>query len=145
MKIRVEHGDYDENEIVLYCKALDDEVLEALSLLRERSIKIAANKDGEIHVLKPGDILFIEAVDGKTFLYTAKAVLETSQSLMRIEELHGDAGFLRIGKSQLVNLFHVAKLRSMPNSRIEITLQNNEKLIVSRHYVQDLKEKLRLV
>ncbi len=41
-----------------------------------------------------------------------------------------------------MNLYRVAKLCSMPNSRIEITLQNNEKLIVSRHYIHALKEKL---
>ncbi|MEL7610381.1 MAG: LytTR family transcriptional regulator DNA-binding domain-containing protein [Bacillota bacterium] len=41
-----------------------------------------------------------------------------------------------------MNLYHVSKLKSLPNSRIGITLKNGENLIVSRHYIQDLKEKL---
>ncbi|MDL2327821.1 LytTR family transcriptional regulator DNA-binding domain-containing protein [Ruminococcaceae bacterium OttesenSCG-928-A11] len=142
MRIRVEHGEFDENEVVLRCKELDDEMLEVLALLRERTAKLAAYKDGETHMLQPADIFYAEAVEGKTFVYTLDMVLEAAQSLAQLEDRHGEAGLLRIGKSQLVNLYHVAKLRSMPNSRIEITLNNNERLIVSRHYIQNLKDKL---
>lgn len=142
MKIRVEHGEFDENEVLLRCRKLDDEMLEILSLLRERSFKLAARKDGEIYFLKPGDIFYAEAVDGKTFVYTPDMVLETARSLTRLLDVYGDMGFVRIGKSQIVNLYYVSKLRSLPNSRIEITLKNREKLIVSRHYIHSLKEKL---
>ncbi|MEA4921427.1 MAG: LytTR family DNA-binding domain-containing protein [Clostridiaceae bacterium] len=142
MKILVEHGPFDENEIVLRCKELDQEMLEILELLRERSARIAAYKDGEIHMLQSSDIYYAEAVDGKTFIYTKDMVLETYQSLAALQDEHGDWGVIRIGKSQLVNLYHVLKLKSLPNSRIEITLKNGEKLIASRHYIQNLKEKL---
>ncbi len=142
MKIRVEHGDFLENEIILRCGQLDDEMMEVLALLRERSAKIACFKDGEIHFLLPGDIFYAEAVDGKIFLYTADLVLQTHQSLAALLDRHEEAGLLRIGKSQLCNLYHVAKLKSLPNSRVEITLKNHERLIVSRHYVQSLKERL---
>ncbi|MDL2293679.1 LytTR family transcriptional regulator DNA-binding domain-containing protein [Ruminococcaceae bacterium OttesenSCG-928-D13] len=142
MKIRVEHGDNDENELVLRCRELDDEMLEVLAVLRERSAKLTGYKDGETHLVQPGDVLFAEAVDGKTFLYTEDTVLETHQSLFALQEAYGETGLLRIGKSQLCNLHHVAKLKSLPNSRIEITLDNGEKLIVSRRYIQDLEEKL---
>ncbi|MDL2218613.1 LytTR family transcriptional regulator DNA-binding domain-containing protein [Christensenellaceae bacterium OttesenSCG-928-M15] len=145
MKIRVEHGGYDENELVLHCKELDEECLEILALLRERGVKTAAYLDGETHMLKPGDIFYAETVDGKTFLYTAEKVFETAHSLAALQEKHEHAGLIRIGKSQLVNLYHVRKLKSLPNSRIEITLKNGERLIVSRHYVQNLKEKLGLL
>lgn len=142
MKIRVEHGDFDENEIVLRCKELDDEALEVLALLRERSVKLTGYVNGEAHIINPGKLLYAEAVDGKTFLYTADMVLQTHQSLAALESAHAHAGLIRIGKSQLVNLHHVMRLRSIPNSRIEITLKNSEKLIVSRHYTAALKERL---
>lgn len=142
MKILVEHGAFDENEVVLRCKELDEEMLEILALLKERSSRLAAYKDGEIHMLQAADIYYAEAVDGKTFIYTKDMVLESSQSLSALQDEHGDWGVIRIGKSQLVNLYHVSKLKSLPNSRIEITLRNGEKLIASRHYIQNLKEKL---
>ncbi|MDL2205679.1 LytTR family transcriptional regulator DNA-binding domain-containing protein [Eubacteriales bacterium OttesenSCG-928-N13] len=142
MKIRVEHVDFEENEIILRCRELDDEMLEVLAVLRERSAKLAGFKDGETHLMQPSDVLFAEAVDGKTFLYTTDAVLETHRSLFSLQEAYGETGLLRISKSQLCNLHHVAKLKSLPNSRIEITLDNAERLIVSRRYIQDLEEKL---
>ncbi len=145
MKLLVEHGDYDENELVLRCKTLDDECLEVLALLRERGAKLVAFKEGQTHIIQPADVCYAEAVDGKTFLYTADMVLETSQSLSLLQEKHEDRGLIRIGKSQLVNLYHVGTLKSLPNSRIEITLKNGERLIASRHYVQNLKEKLGLL
>lgn len=142
MKIRVEHGEFPENEVVLRCKELDDEMLEVLALLHERSARIACFKDGETHFLLPGEVFYAEAVDGKTFLYTSNLILETHQSLSALHNRHEEAGLMRIGKSQLCNLYHVAKLKSLPNSRVEITLKNSERLIVSRHYVQSLKERL---
>ncbi|MDR0381981.1 MAG: LytTR family transcriptional regulator DNA-binding domain-containing protein [Oscillospiraceae bacterium] len=145
MKIRVEHGAYEENELVLHCKELDDECLSVLALLRERSAKLVAFKDGETHVLRPDDVCYAESVDGKTFLYTADTVLESGQSLAALQEKYEGLGFIRIGKSQLVNLYHVGSLKSLPNSRIEITLKNGERLVASRHYVQNLKEKLGLL
>lgn len=142
MKIRVEHGDYTENEIVLRCRELDEEALEVLALLRDRSSKLIARKDGAIHVLSPNDICYADSVDGRTFLYTADSVFETGQSLTVLQERHEEAGLIRIGKSQLVNLYHVVKLKSLPNSRIEITIKGGERLIASRHYVQSLKHRL---
>ena len=145
MKIRVEHGEYEDSELILRCKELDDECLSVLALLRERSSKLIAFKDGETLMLRPDDIYYAESVDGKTFLYTKGAVLEIYHSLTALQEKHENAGLIRIGKSQLVNLYYVSKLKSLPNSRIEITLKNGERLIVSRHYVQSLKEKLGLL
>lgn len=142
VKIRVEHGDYDENEIILRCRELDDEMMEVLAILRERSAKLVGYIDGEAHILPPGDILFADAVDGKTFLYTQAAVLQTHKSLAGLQEAYEETGLIRISKSQLCNLHHVSKLKSLPNSRIEVTLKNGERLIVSRHYIQNLKEKL---
>lgn len=145
MIIQVEHGDFEENKIVLHCKELDDEMLEVLTLLRERSAKLIGYKDGEAHIISPGELYYAEAVDGKTFLYTAEAVLETSRSLASLLKVHNGMGLVRTGKSQIINLHHVIKLKSLPNSRIELTLKNSERLIASRHYVQSIKENLGLI
>ena len=145
MKIRVEHGDFEEAELILRCRELDDECLAVLALLRERDARVTAFKDGQAHMLEPRDICYAESVDGKTFLYTATLVLESGQSLTTLQERHEGDGLIRVGKSQLVNLRHVAALKSLPNSRIEMTLKNGERLIASRHYVQSLKEKLGLL
>ncbi len=144
MKITVEHVDCEENEIVLRCKSVDEEILEILSILKEQTFKIPAKKDGNVTILTPREILYADAVDNKVFLYTNDSVYETSETLHLIESKFTNFGFLRIGKSQVVNLQHVRNLRNLLNSRTELTLNNNEKLIVSRHYTQLLKNRLGL-
>lgn len=142
MKIRVEHVPIEENEVVLRCKELDEEMLEIVSLLRERIAKLAVYKDGETHMLTPADILYAESVDGKTFICTKENVYDTAGSLTQLEAAYEGTGMLRISKSQIVNLYKVESLKSLPNSRVQIVLQNGERLVVSRHYVQALKTKL---
>lgn len=145
MKILVEHGSFEENEVVLRCQELDGEMLEILQFLKERNTRLVGYHNGEAHMLVPGDIYYAEAVEGKTFLYTKEKVLDCPQSLAYLQDAYGDMGLIRIGKSQLVNLYQVAKLKSMPNSRIALTLHSGEKLIASRHYIQNLKEKLGMI
>lgn len=144
MKIIVEHVDCEENEIILRCKNIDDEMLEILSILKEQTFKLPAKKDGNVTMLTPREILYADAVDNKVFLYTSDSVYETSETLQLIETKFASFGFLRIGKSQVVNLQHVRSLRNLLNSRIELTLINNERLIASRHYAQLLKNRLGL-
>lgn len=145
VKISVEHGDFATNEILLRCRTLDEEMLEILTLLQSRSARIPASLEGEIHMLSPGEVLYAESVEERIFLYTSDSVFESKSSLAGLESRHLESGFFRIGKSQLVNLYQVKQLKSLPNSRIGITLQNGEKLIASRHYAQRLKEKLGLL
>jgi len=144
LKITVEHVDCEENEVILRCKKIDEEMLEILSILKEQSLKLPAKKDGNITMLTPREIFYADAVDNKVFLYTGDNVYETSETLQLIESKFINFGFLRIGKSQVVNLQHVRNLRNLLNSRVELTLINNERLIVSRHYAQLLKNKLGL-
>lgn len=144
LKITVEHVDCEENEIILRCKSIDDEILEILSILKEQTFKMPAKKDGNVTMLTPREILYADAVDNKVFLYTNDSVYETSETLQLIESKFINFGFLRIAKSQVVNLQHVRNLKNLLNSRVELTLNNNEKLIVSRHYAQLLKNRLGL-
>ncbi len=142
MRIKVEHKENGENEIILRCKNLDEEMLEVLSMLKDRTLRIVAKKDDELLMLLPNQVFYAEAVDGNTFLYTEDLVVETHESLAQLEMKYEDTGFIRIGKSQLMNLYHVEKIRSLINSRIEVTLKSGEILIVSRHYKQALLNKL---
>jgi DNA-binding LytR/AlgR family response regulator len=142
VKITVEHVPSDENEIILRCKQLDSEMLEILAYLKETMMRIAAYKDDEMIMLIPNEIFYAEAVDNKTFIYTKDAVMETNESLAHLETKYSSVGFVRIGKSQLINLHHVKKLRSIINSRIEVTLESGDRLVVSRHYVRAFKNSL---
>lgn len=142
LRIQVEHHQGGENEVILRCEKLDEEMLEILAFLKDRSTKIAASKEGEIFVFSPDEIYYAEAVDARTFLYTKDHVYDSQLSLAELELRYGDMGMLRIAKSQVVNFRHIKKLKSLPDRRIILTLASGEKMIVSRHYKQALVEKL---
>ena len=82
MKITVEHKDVPENEIVLRCRELDDEMLHVLSLLRSGMQTICGwTEDRQMVFLCPGEVLYAESVDNRTWLYCEDAVRRTTLTL----------------------------------------------------------------
>ena len=144
MKITVEYIASGEDEIVLKCRQLDSKMQRILSFIEESMEKMVVQKGYEKFLLQPDDVFYVEAVDNKTFVYTKDAVLETQDTLNNIENKYYNVGLIRIGKSQLVNLNHIKKLKSISNSRIEVTLESDERLVVSRHYARMFNSRLGL-
>lgn len=145
MKITVEHMPVAENEVVLRCPALDEEMLRVLSLLRSSLQKLCVwNEERQITLLSPSEVLYCESVEERTFVYTAQAVLQTALGLAELESRFSDLGLFRVGKSALANLYHIRTLSSQPGGRIEATLETGERLVVSRHYAPLLRERLGL-
>ncbi|MGL5150831.1 MAG: LytTR family DNA-binding domain-containing protein [Clostridium sp.] len=145
MKITVEHMDIDENEIILRCKSIDDEMLHILSFLKSRTQKLCAFKDkNELIFLSPDSILYCESVDEKVFLYSEHEVYQTALNLAELENNYSSVGFVRISKSMVVNLHKIEKLRSFTSGRIEVIMKNHERIIVSRHYAPILRQKLEI-
>lgn len=135
MKITVEHTPVLENEVVLRCPELDQEMLWVLSLLRSGLQKLCVWNEGrEAVLLSPGEVVYCDSVEDRSFVYTAGAVYQTALSLAELEGRYGDLGFFRVGKAAVVNLHRIRSLKSQPGNRIEATLETGEKLMVSRHY-----------
>ncbi|MBP9997445.1 MAG: LytTR family transcriptional regulator [Lachnospiraceae bacterium] len=89
------------------------------------------------------DILYIESVDNRTFLYTADEVYRVRERLYELENMLLDASFLRISKGVVVNLLKIVSIKPALNGRFAAVLTNNEEVIISRKYVPDLKKKIR--
>ena len=143
MKITIEHCDVPENEIILRCPELDDEMLHILALLKSQNQRICAlDENKDLTFLSPNDVLYAESVDEKTFLYCENIVYRTSLSLSELSYKYENIGFFRIGKATVVNLHRILNLKSQTDGRIEATLQNKEKLIISRHYAPLLRQQL---
>lgn len=84
-----------------------------------------------------------ESVDEHTFAYTAGGVYRVQPSLTALAEAHGKLGFFRCSKSMAVNLRRVASLKGGDYGRVYATLQNGEKILVSRRYAKALRETLK--
>lgn len=145
MKIHVEHTDIAEPELLIRCRDLDEEVLHVLSLLKSHSQKICVyNEVRDLIFISPGEVLYADTVDDKTFLYAESAVYRIPMTLSEFASRYEDVGFLRISKSACINLHRIRHLKSCVGGRIEATMLNQEKIIISRHYSPLLRQQLGL-
>lgn len=145
MKITVEHADLPENEVILRCPTLDEEMLGVLSLLRSGLQRLCVWDDSrQATLLSPNEVIYCETVEDKVFVYTGRAMYQTALSLGELESRYGALGFFRSGKSAVVNLHRIRSLSSQGAGRIQATLETGEKLIVSRRYAPLLRERLGL-
>lgn len=145
MKIIVdEDQSLDHVEVIFRTPRIDADVIEAISRLRLFDQKLTGQAEGVTHIVSAKDVLYFESVDKKTFFYTADKVFETQMRLYEIEDKLANCGFVRIGKSIVVNLKEVASLKSDVAGKMIATLSNGERAVISRAYTPLIKQKLGL-
>ena len=145
MKIRIEQTSLEENEVILRCAQLDDEMLRVLSLLRSGMQKLLVwNEQRETLPLSVSKVVYCETVEEKTFVYTHDGIYQTALSLAELEDRWGDLGLFRAGKSSVMNLHEIQKLKNCGSGRIEALLTTGEKMVISRRYAPILRERLGL-
>jgi DNA-binding LytR/AlgR family response regulator len=131
--------DGEEEHIVVKCHNISPELLSVLNSLKAQGNSLIAYIGNEIHKVDPADILYIESVDNKTFLYCVGNVYESRQKLYELEEVLSN-DFLRISKSVIVNLSKVKSLIPSMSGRLDAILSSGERVVISRQYVGNLKK-----
>lgn len=145
MKITIEMpGPGEEDEIIVRCATLDERLMNLIYSLKSEQDKLTGYVEDKIVKLQPKDIYYFESVDSKVFAYTAKGMYEVHKKLYEIEAEYAHTDFLRISKSIIVNVAKIAYLKPIFNGRFEAKLKNDEKIIISRQYVLELKKKLEI-
>lgn len=132
----------NEVEIVINCKAIDDRIVKIIEKLREEENVITGVKDSKVHIIKPENVLYFESVDKRTFIYTKEEIYESNLRLYEIEDKFSSYHFFRASKSTIINISKISVINPIIGGRVEVLLENKEKLIVSRQYVSILKAKL---
>ncbi len=143
MKITVkESPDINETEVVIRCTKVDDSVNRIISAIQLANAKLLGVKNGVSFQVDLSDILYFESVNRKTFLYTENDVYEIDKRLYELEnDLHGQS-FFRVSKAMIINLYRVHSIRSEIGSRLILTMDNGEKIVVSRQYAGSIKAAL---
>ena len=85
------------------------------------------------------DIYYIENVERKLFLYTKEDVYRFDGTMADIESRIYDTGLVRISRTCIMNTEYLREIRQIRNSHLEAVMENDEKLIVSRKYLPDIK------
>lgn len=145
MKITIEEqATARDIEVTIVCARADRRVLDMVARLRMFDRKVTGISEGCTRVVAAEDILYIESVDKRTFIYTKDIVLETNLRLYEMEERLADCDFLRIAKGCIANFRAIVALKPYINGRIIATMENGEQLIISRQYAPGIKTKLGL-
>lgn len=142
MNIQILENLKDALQVVIYCRQIDDEVLRLKSHIELFDRKLQAKKENELRFVNSLDVLFFESVDNRTFLYTEDDVLEIKQRLYELEGILSDKDFIRISKSQIVNVNKIKVLKPELNRTILATMCNGEQLCISRKYVRAMRNML---
>lgn len=127
------------------CKQLTPDVEKILTMLRMMNHQLTAKKNEETYLLDIAQIVYIESVDRKCFVYTSDEMYESDLRLYELEHQLEEYGFFRVSKSFLIHLHKVQSLKAEINRKVRITMSNGEQIIASRQYAEELKKRLGVV
>ena len=140
MKVTVSKDIESGTAVEIHCREVTPETERLERYIRRFDERLTASENGSTYNVSVEEILYIESVDKKTFLYTAGHVLRTEKRLYELEEILDAKTFFRCSKSVIVNLNKVSKLKPEVTRNILATLTNGEVIVISRRYVSALKE-----
>lgn len=144
MDVKISKIPETESELVdIRCHSETDSVREIADFVRSRQGQLAGMLDGRQYAIAVSEILYIESVDNRTFIYTDSKVYESKQRIYELEDILKPKHFLRISKASLVNLMKITSVKPALGGRFSAVLSNGEEVIISRKYVTDLKKTLR--
>ena len=132
-----------EEELILNYQQINSEVEAVLVFMEKHQKKLMGKSNGETVLFSPQEILYVEKVDDRTFVYTADKEIQMDMSLYSIELLLNDEHYFRCSKSMIINVYKVERLKSMASNRIDATLVSGEHIIISRTYASDFRKLLR--
>lgn len=143
MKLTINQSlDYREPEIIINCSVTDEHLQKLIDVIRQFTFSLKGVFNGCTYNIPLESIMYIDSVDGRTFLYCSDQIYEYKDTLASLEHLLLHSPFVRISKNCIMNSYSLKSVKSTPNHRMEAYLKNGEKLIVNRNYIESLKKKL---
>ena len=143
MKYTIEQIAKGEDELILRYQRLNGEVEAVLQFMNAPPKKLIGTKDNTQAVIDFADILYVETVDRKTFIYTADDVFRSELTLVQLEEVLNTVNYFRCAKSMIINIDKISTLKSLASNRIDATLVNGEHIIISRTYASEFRKILK--
>lgn len=144
MEINIRNIGPDEQEYFeIGCHKVDSNINDIVRFIKSRQGVLEGTKGEKIYRIPLVDIYYIEAVDDKTFIYMKDECYESNKRLYEFESVLSSREYARISKSVIVNMMKIDSIRPALNGRFLCLLDSGEKVIISRKYVPDIKERLK--
>lgn len=142
MKIRFIQTDTPEIEVDIRSGEHDQQIQALERHLQGFEKHLIGELDQYQHKIPLRSVFYLESVDKKVFFYTEHQTFRIQERLLQLEQRLSGDGFVRVSKSCLINLRVLKQIKSLSNSRMEAVLINDEKIIVSRSYLANVRKGL---
>ena len=143
MKIDIKQITEGEESVVIRYKDLSPKINKIIDVLNGDDSKLRGKTDeGEVF-FSPDDILYLESVDDKVFVYTPDKIMRIEGSLNSFMAAVSDESFFRCSKSMIINIGRVEALKSLSSNRIDATMEGGEHIIISRRYASEFRRLLK--
>ncbi|WP_026695137.1 LytR/AlgR family response regulator transcription factor [Peribacillus kribbensis] len=101
--------------------------------------KFAVASDERIVLVDISSIVYIATDEGKTLIKTLDSEYKAADTLTAVEKKLSPNRLVRVHRSYLVNLDHIAEIEPWFNSTYNLIMKDHSKVPVSRTYVKDLR------
>jgi DNA-binding LytR/AlgR family response regulator len=138
MKIQVHRiKEIQEMEVMITANEKDPNLETLLTSISFLQGHLIGRQGGRQYPLLSTEVFYVESIEENVTIFTTDNSYESSYRLYEIPSLA--SYFLRISKSVVVNSSKIKSFRSTLNGKLEATLENGDRVEVSRAYVSDLK------
>lgn len=135
----------EETQVKIFAKGYSKEVETIKDLLADRIIdKIVAFRDKEVFILSHEEIIRIFAQDKRVFIKTKNGTFSSRLTVSELENRLGKKKFIKISRSDIVNLDFVKKLDLSFTGTIAVELTNGDVAYVSRRNLKEFRRALGL-
>lgn len=100
--------------------------------------------DENYEIISYKEIILFEAQNSIIYALTKDKKYRVKEKLYQLEEELAAEGFVRINKSEIVNILHINEIVPWFNGRLLLKLNNKREVEVSRSYAGDFKDFLGL-
>ncbi len=142
MKIDIRQINEGEESLTLRYRQPTSLVNRIIDLLKDDN-KLWGRTDNGNVCIRYDEVLYLESVDDKVFVYTPDNVLRIDGSLSSFLIDASDECFFRCSKSTVININRVTSLKSLSSNRIDAIMEGGEHIIISRRYASEFRKLLR--
>ena len=137
-----EKPELEESRVDIFYNEYNAEIENLASFLEKEQV-LLGTKEKQTCKFAVSEIFYLEIVDRHCFAYLDKEVYQLELSLKNFLEKYEDNGFVQIGKSTIVNIRYVDHIIPDINMRLNLVMENGEKLIVNRSYKKTFMDGLK--
>lgn len=118
---------------------LPEAIRHITKLMEEENQYYAVNINNSIRQIKISEILYFESLKHDIYIHTQSESIRIKSNLAKIEKEMSIHGFIRVHSGYLVNYKFIYSV-----NKVDIVLNNQSTIPLSRHRVEIVKQKLQL-